>query len=103
MIEENRHYPRTVDEAVDRLLSTLPLRVRVKIAKLPENEVIGLHFSLGLQIRDEFGLRNGNESLMESCRTLWGQNDLHVDYACVLILKSLWKTLQKTHLLRLTK
>src|SRR5687767_6475656 len=61
-------WPRTVSEAVDRLLSTLTPEERRRIAAMDESDLIDLHFGLGLRIRNEFGLSSGNEELRDSIR-----------------------------------
>ena len=56
---KNGDLPRTVDQAVSRLISHLSLRDKAKIARLKEQEMVSLYFSLGECIRDEFGLLRG--------------------------------------------
>lgn len=98
--------PQTVEEAVNYLIVGLNLKDKTHIAKMEEWEITSLH-SLRLYIGDKFGLWAGNESLMESCRfaaSKYGIHyELHVDDASALIIKELWKTLQKTHALRVVK
>jgi hypothetical protein len=95
--------PRTVDQAVTRLMSDLSLRDKTKIAKLKEEEVVSLYFSLGEYIRDVFGLWSGNRELMESCRTLSGMNELQEDDASAFIVREFLKRLHETHRLRVIK
>jgi hypothetical protein len=95
--------PHTVDQAVTRLMSDLSLRDRARIAKLKEEQLVALYFSLGEYIRNAFGLWSGNKPLMESCRALSGIRDLHEDDASAFIIKELLKRLRETHTLRLVK
>jgi hypothetical protein len=95
--------PRTVDEATDRLVSEMPLKVKVILANMKEIDLISLHPTLGLYIRDNFGLWSGNEELMKSCRTLMGEEKIHEDSASQLIISKLWEKLRESHLLRVIK
>jgi hypothetical protein len=96
-------FPRTVDQAVTRLISDLSLRDKTKIAKLREEELVSLYFSLGEYIRNAFGLWSGNRELMESCRTLSGMTELQEDDASAFIVKEFLKRLHETYRLRVVK
>jgi hypothetical protein len=95
--------PRTVDEAVDLLIEEIPLRDRAHIAAMKEHELLAIEFYLGLHIRNDFGLWSDNQALLESCRNLSGERDLHPDDAAVVIVKALWKRLKESHRLRIVK
>ncbi len=95
--------PQTVDQAVTRLMSDLSLRDRARIAKLKEEQLVALYFSLGEYIRNAFGLWSGNKGLMESCRALSGIGDLGDDDASAFIIKELLRRLRETHTLRVVK
>ena len=95
--------PRTVDQALTRLMSDLSLRDKTKIAKLKEEELVSLYFSLGEYIRNAFGLWSGNRELMESCRTLSGMDELQEDDASAFIVKEFLKKLHETYRLRVVK
>lgn len=92
--------PQTVDEAVDQAIALLALKDRVTIANMTAAELIGLQLSLGMYIRNKFGLWAGNEELMQACRFKSGKNELHVNDASIIIIKEMWKKLRKTHKLR---
>jgi hypothetical protein len=95
--------PRTVDEAIERLISEMPLKVKVILANMREVDLISLHPTLGVYIRDNFGLWSGNEELMKSCRSLIGEEEIHEDSASQLIISKLCEKLRKSHLLRVIK
>lgn len=95
--------PDTVFEAVERFLSELTLKDKVNIAHMSENDLSLLSFSLGGYIRDELGVRMGNEELMESCLSLSEKDEIDEEEASSLIIKELWKKLRKTHRLRIVK
>ena len=46
---------------------------------------------------------NGNEELMQSCRSLLGRNDLHEETASAIIIKTLRERLRQTHGLKVVK
>jgi hypothetical protein len=54
-------WPVTVDEAVHDLVSTLSTVDKLKIQRTAKENLISLHFSLGLKIRNEYGLWRGND------------------------------------------
>ncbi len=103
MTEAAKKLPQTVAEAGDRLVSELSLRDSSEIANMQEDDLISLHFSLGMYIREKFDLWAGNTDLMESCRFTVGEVDLHVDDASSIILTGLWEKLRETNLLRVVK
>jgi hypothetical protein len=94
--------PETVNEAVERLLSELPLKDKTTIAKMDEDDFVDLHFSLGLGIRNKF-LYPENEKLLESCRLVSKDKYLHIDQASSVIIKELWKRMKKSHKIRVVK
>ena len=96
--------PKTVDEALDTLLSKLSLQEKKRIAELEAVELPVLRPNMGRYIRDKFGLSTDNKKLMESCRFLakkYGiQPPLDEDEASVIIIRELWKMLRQTHSIR---
>ena len=92
---EQQDYPKTVEEAVNRLMSELPVYDKRRIAKMSEDGLFDLHVGLGMGIRNDFGLWAGNNELLESCKAIAGDPDLHIDSASSLIIKALWERLQK--------
>ena len=95
--------PKTVDEAVKRLIANLPLKFKVDLSKMDEGELINLHFSFGAFIRNQFGLWNENVDLLTDCRDLSGITFMNADDATAFIIWELWKQLRKTHQLRVVK
>jgi len=96
-------YPKTVDEAVERLISELPLKDKVYIASLGPDETDVLYISFFSHIIQEFGLGTGNRELLASCRQESGISNLNGGQGAGVILKALWKALRDTHKLRLVK
>jgi len=95
--------PRTLDQALARLMSDLSLRDKTKIAKLKEEQLVSLYFSLGEYIRNAFGLWSGNRELMESCRNMSGMKELQEDDASAFIVKEFLKRVHETYRLRVVK
>jgi len=93
-------FPKTIDEAVERLLSDLSLNTEIYLSMMDEDGLMHVHLSLGHYIRTSFGLWTGNEALMESCRRVSGNPNLHVDDASMVIVKVLWERLKKKNILR---
>lgn len=95
--------PKTVQEAVEILVSELPLKEKITIANMVEEELIMLNANLGRFILDNFGLWSGNEKLVESCLAE-AKYSLHdEDDAVAVIVKELWQKLRQTHKLRIVK
>jgi hypothetical protein len=94
--------PETVDEAVDRLVSEMSLKDRNTLQKMAEDDLIDLHFTVGMWIRNNF-VYPRNEKLLESCREVSGDKYLHWAQMHMVILRELWKRLQETHKLKVVK
>ena len=56
---------------------------------LKEDELIDLHFGLGLSIRNSFGLHDANSKLLRDC----GSDN--PDDASAVIIKALWTKLKR--------
>ena len=95
--------PKTVDDAVKRLIANMPLKFKVDLSKMDEGELINLHFTFGVFIRNQFGLWNENIDLLNGCRELSGVTFMHPDDSATFIIEELWKRLRKTHKLRAVK
>jgi hypothetical protein len=95
--------PRTVDEAVDRLLSNMPLKDKTTVANMSHVELPNLHLNLGGYILNKFGLLSGNWELMRSCREKSNTTLQHEEEAVSIIIDALWEKLQETHKLRVVK
>jgi hypothetical protein len=95
--------PKTLDEAVGRLLSELPLRYRIEITRMKEEHLQNLHSTIGVYIKNQFGLWTENRELMEACISRGVNAFPNPDVASHVIIRALWKRLQKTHSLRLVK
>lgn len=97
------YLPRSVHEALERLLSDLPLKEKSGIARLAEGELRFLQESLGEYVRKRFGLRSGNQALLQSCLELSSEEKVNEEGAAAIIVHEFWKLLRETHSLRIIK
>jgi hypothetical protein len=102
-IKKSAPIPKTVGEAVKRLISEMPLKDKVTVANMAESELSLLHTNIGEYIRDEFGLWSGNQDLMTSCCFFAKKEKVHEDEASLIIIRELWKRLRETHKLRIVE
>ena len=102
-IKESAPPPKTVDEAVKRLISDMSLKDRTIVANMAEIELSLLHANLGEYIRNEFGLWSGNSDLMVSCCFFAKKEKVQQDEASSIIIGELWKRLRGTHKLRIVE
>lgn len=84
----NPDYPASIEAAVRLLQSMVPPEELVKITQMEEGDLIGLHFGLGMWIRNNFGLWKGNKAL------LLETGKRHPDDASEVIITALWRTLR---------
>lgn len=65
-----------------------------RIREMPKGLVLGLHFDLGMHIRNHYGLLQGNDRLL---RAACGEKSFcDPDDASANILEALWDALQKS-------
>jgi hypothetical protein len=67
LFQQHAKPPETVDEAVNRLMAILDGEQKVVIAAMREEDLIDLHFGLGMAIRNAFGLHEPGSKLLASC------------------------------------
>jgi uncharacterized protein DUF6794 len=95
--------PKTVEEAVDRLISDLDLESRVKIANMSLDDLVNLHTHLHVYFKNAFGVWHENKELLADCRSLSNEPIYSEDDATIVILGVLWQKLQDTHKLKIVK
>lgn len=84
----NFQKPETVEESVARLMMVLDGEQKIAIASMQEKDLIDLHFTLGIAIRNAFGLHDADSKLLVLISQF-----VHPDDACEMIIKSLWHKL----------
>ena len=98
--------PASIDEAIVKLVNTLPLKDRATISNMSEDELPTLFETLGNHILMHFRLYSGNPALLASCQTLDGKDgngNYREEEAAMTIIHGLWKELKRTHSLRIVK
>lgn len=95
--------PKTVDEAVDQIITEMPLRDRMEVANMTKEKLRSLNQCLGLFIKNQLLRKDVNRELFESCITISGNDNLNENNAAFVIVEKLWKKLQDTHRLRVVK
>jgi len=96
----SKPWPRTIDEAVQRLIEELSLKDKATIANMSASELGPLNNSLGRHIRNWFGGDAENHTLLWSCAKEAGQTALTEKEASAIIISCLALELEKTHKLR---
>ena len=89
-LKDSLEPPKTLDEAVDRLMTVLDDEYKLFIADMLEDDLIDLHFSLGTDIRNSFGLHDQNSPLLKSLGLF-----VHPDDVAMVVIHSLWAKLTK--------
>jgi hypothetical protein len=95
--------PQSIDEAVEQLISRMPLKDKTTVANMSPDELPNLYLTLGGYIMNNFGLLSGNPKLLESCRLKADGSFRHEEDAVAVIIKALWEKLRHTHRLRVIK
>lgn len=102
-LEKRPVLPKTIHQAVERLIAEMALKDKVVIANMTHEELVDLNSNLGAYIQNAFRLWSGNHELMESCRFVSKNKKLNVDEASFAIIDAIWEKLRKTHKLKVIK
>lgn len=87
---KSQHPFTSLNAVVDDIVARLPDEDKTIIIGIKnENEMVKL-YGLGVKIRNEYGLWDGNEALLNNCGTT------HPDDASMVILERVWQVLKKT-------
>jgi len=92
--------PKAVEEAVDQIIAEMSLEEKAAVARFSEKELAALKDALMVYIRERLVDSGINEALKEACIKKAG-GDLSEMEAPTVIMDELWKTLKKTHALKL--
>ena len=97
--------PQTLQEALEILTREMPKENKRILKNTPRDKLDILHLTLGVWIRDNFGLGTGeNEKLLYSCAensdTEYvypdiGMAFMHPDEASIIIIQALWERLNE--------
>lgn len=96
--------PRTVNQAVNSLISRLTFKEKSRLANQPASKLKDLRFTLGSNIKHDFKIDQQNHELLTSCRNVSNDEVLAAEEAAFVILKALWEKLQsQTNLIKIVK
>ncbi len=107
-LEDRKTWPKTIDEAVDKILEELRPDEIETIKKVEEaKDMVYFHHGFGTTIRNSFGLWAGNKELLLECRKIQKEQDkdefpvkdsgfiIHPDNASTIIMQALWENCEK--------
>ncbi len=104
---ENIDTTSTVEEAIGDIVAAMPLKDRVTVANYSEPELEKLWPSLGTYIQRKLSERLHpmltHDSVPNSETTPDAETSKNEQELIMLMIRKIWKTLQKTHKLRLVK
>ena len=105
MNRNNNHTNNPLDEIISELIDDFPLEERVRVTNLDQDDLKVLEAVLAKYIGYSLGQLNeqGNDELLEECRTRSGNKSLDDAGACGFILTELWNRLRDTHRVRVLK
>jgi hypothetical protein len=95
--------PRTVEEAVDRLISELDLKDKLKIANMKIDDSVNFDVNLHKYFKNVFDVWHGNKELLADCRFISKKPIRDENEAEFVIIKTLWERLRESHALRAVK
>ena len=84
-------WSRTIEKAVLEIIAKLDEPSRDALKSSKKNDLIQYHLTLGMVIRNELGLWNGNQTLLLSA---CGGTYCHPDDASMKIIEGVWQQLQ---------
>jgi hypothetical protein len=88
-LKERESWPKTLEEAVDNIISTMPKKDAPIIMETPREELSKFHHNWGQGIRNAFGLWKGNPELINS---VCGE-ECHPDDVSMKIIEAVWDNL----------
>jgi hypothetical protein len=95
--------PKTVDEAVDQMITDMSLEERVRMASFDKEELRVINYSMSIFIRNQLFMKDINKELFESCLAASDNKNLNEGTAALVIIERLWENLRKIYKLRVVK
>jgi hypothetical protein len=95
--------PKTVNEAVEKIISEMSLQDRVKLANLKREDMEPFGMTFRIFIRNRLFQKGANRDLIKSCIAVSGNDDLNEGEAAFVIIGKLWEKLKETHKLKIVK
>lgn len=81
-------WPKTVDDAVTQLVSTMDEASKKRVRDTPRSDLYKFHLGWGMGIRNQMGLWKGNAALLASCHTT------NPEECSTTIIEKTWERLQ---------
>ncbi len=91
---DNEGCPETLEEVVDKTLEIIPDQEKSKIARMKEDDLIFLHFGLGMWIRNQIRTWRHNEKLTQALQDK-DTGRIYLDSLSSRIIKKVWRRLRK--------
>jgi hypothetical protein len=85
----NNDWPKILDGAVKICLLTMTLTEKIALKNTPKENLIMFHLGLAKNIRELFGMWEGNTEILESC------GSSNPDEASMVIVEAVWKELNR--------
>jgi hypothetical protein len=85
---EHAAWPKTVEEAVTRILTDMSDADKKGVRDTKKQDLILFHHDWGMGIRNDFGLWRSNTNLIVDCHAA------HPDDASMVIIEAVWRKLQ---------
>ncbi len=95
--------PKTVNEAIDQIISEMSLQDRVKLANLKREDMEPFGVTFRIFIQNRLFQKGANRDLIKSCIAVSGNDDLDESKAAFVIIEKLWERLKETHKLKIVK
>ena len=95
--------PKTVDEAIEQIISDMSLEEKVRMANFDKEELRVINYSLSIFIRNQLFMKDINKELFESCLAVSENKNLNESTAALVIIEKLWEKLRNTYKLRVVK
>jgi hypothetical protein len=95
--------PKTVDEAVEQLISKLDLKEKVKLANQNVDDFFNSNADSYGYFKNVLDLLSGNKELLASCRSISKKHLYNEDDAARVIIEALKTKVGQTHKLRVVK
>ena len=90
---DEKQFSETLDEAVGVAIAALSDEEKARMVAMAQSELIGLHFGLGMWIRNHLGLWKGNDELMLAIGQ--GNESIAPDDASMVIIEAVWERLRE--------
>jgi hypothetical protein len=95
--------PKTLDEAVEQLISKLDLKEKVKLANQNVDDFFNSNADSYGYFKNVLDLLSGNKELLASCRSISKKHLYNEDDAARVIIEALKTKVGQTHKLRVVK